>query len=360
MTIYRLIVLLGAGLGGGLAGTVASVASVASYPALLALGLPPLAANVTNTVSMIFSVPGSVLAARSELSGQLDRIVRFSAVMAAGGALGAAILLLAPPGAFGLVVPVLVGSASVLIVLQPRLRSLSPPPAAEQGSGEHSGTGQPGTEHSGTEHSGTGRPGTEHSGTGHSGTGQPGTGQPGTGQPGTGQPGTGQPGTGQPGTGQPGTGHSGTGRSGTGRSGTGRSGTGRSGTGRSGTGQPGTEQSGRRLAALFSVAIYLGYFGAAGGVLVFATLAATLSESLIRINAIKNVVAGAANLVAAALFALYAPVEWAFVPPLAVGFLLGGYAGQHLARHLPAGVLRAAVALAGLVLAVKLGLTAYR
>ena len=64
--------------------------------------------------------------------------------------------------------------------------------------------------------------------------------------------------------------------------------------------------------------------------------------------------------VAASVFALYAPVEWAFVPPLAAGFLVGGYAGQRLARHLPVAVLRVVVALAGLALAVKLGITAYR
>ena len=76
--------------------------------------------------------------------------------------------------------------------------------------------------------------------------------------------------------------------------------------------------------------------------------------------AIKNVISGAANLVAASVFAAYAPVEWAFVPPLAAGFLVGGYAGQRLARHLPVAVLRAVVALAGLALAVKLGIAAYR
>jgi hypothetical protein len=52
-------------------------------------------------------------------------------------------------------------------------------------------------------------------------------------------------------------------------------------------------------------------------------------------------------------------VEWAFVPPLAAGFLIGGYSGQRLARHLPAAVLRVIVALAGLGLAVKLGISAY-
>src|ERR1700753_4146676 len=100
MTIYQPVALLGAGIGGGIAGTMASVASVVSYPALLALGLPPLAANVTNTMSLIFCVPGAVLGARPVLARQRDRVLRFGSVMAAGGALGAAILLLAPPGAF--------------------------------------------------------------------------------------------------------------------------------------------------------------------------------------------------------------------------------------------------------------------
>ncbi len=250
MTIDQAVALLAAGAGGGIAGTTASVASVVSYPALLALGLPPLAANVTNTMSLVFCVPGAVLGARPELTGQRPRVLRFGAVMAAGGALGAAVLLLAPPGAFALAVPVLIGSAAVLILLQPRLRALSP--------------------------------------------------------------------------------------------------------------RPGAEHSRRRLVVLLGVAAYLGYFGAAGGVLLLAALAATLSESLIRVNAIKNVIAGAANLVAAAVFALYAPVDWAFVPPLAAGFLIGGYAGQRLVRRLPVAALRAVVALAGLALAVKLGVSAYR
>jgi hypothetical protein len=250
MTVYHAMALLAAGIGGGIAGTMASVASVVSYPALLALGLPPLAANVTNTMALVFCVPGAVLGARPELAGQRPRVVRFCGVMAVGGALGAAILLLAPPGAFALAVPVLICSAAVLVLLQPKLRALSP--------------------------------------------------------------------------------------------------------------RPGAERSRGRLVVMFCVAAYLGYFGAAGGVLLLAALAATISESLIRVNAIKNVISGAANLVAASIFALYAPVEWAFVPPLAAGFLIGGYAGQRLVRHLPVAVLRVIVALAGLALAVKLGISAYR
>ncbi len=250
MTIFQVLSLLAAGVGGGIAGTVASIASVVSYPALLALGLPPLAANVTNTMSLVFTAPGAVLGSRPELTGQRPRLLRLSAVTALGGALGAAVLLLAPPGAFALAVPVLICGASLLLLVQPRLRGLSP--------------------------------------------------------------------------------------------------------------TPGAERSKRRLAAIFGVSLYLGYFGAAGGVLLLTLLAATISESLIRVNAIKNVISGAANLVASALFAIYAPVHWAFVPPLAVGFLVGGYTGQRLARHLPVAALRVLVALAGLSLAVKLGVSAYQ
>jgi uncharacterized protein len=64
MTIYLAGALIAAGVGGGIAASVASVASIVSYPALLALGLPPLAANVTNTMALVFSVPGGMLGSR--------------------------------------------------------------------------------------------------------------------------------------------------------------------------------------------------------------------------------------------------------------------------------------------------------
>ena len=73
MTIYLAGALIAAGVGGGIAASVASVASIVSYPALLALGLPPLAANVTNTMALVFSVPGGMLGSRQELAGQRAR-----------------------------------------------------------------------------------------------------------------------------------------------------------------------------------------------------------------------------------------------------------------------------------------------
>ena len=78
MTIYLAGALIAAGVGGGIAASVASVASVVSYPVLLALGLPPLAANVTNTMAQVFSIPGSMLGSRPELAGQRERVLRLS------------------------------------------------------------------------------------------------------------------------------------------------------------------------------------------------------------------------------------------------------------------------------------------
>ena len=59
-----------AGVGGGLTGSVAGLASLVSYPALLAAGLPPVAANVTNTVAIVASSVGSAAGSAPELRGQ--------------------------------------------------------------------------------------------------------------------------------------------------------------------------------------------------------------------------------------------------------------------------------------------------
>ena len=59
-------------------------------------------------------------------------------------------------------------------------------------------------------------------------------------------------------------------------------------------------------AALFAVAMYVGYFGAAAGVLLLVVLTAMISEPLVRVNAIKNAVSGMANTMAAVCFAIWA------------------------------------------------------
>ena len=92
-TAAFLAALLGVGVLAGIVSTVASLASVVSYPALLALGLPPVSANVTNTVALMFTAVGAAAGSRPELSGQRAMVLRLGLLTAAGGGAGAALLL---------------------------------------------------------------------------------------------------------------------------------------------------------------------------------------------------------------------------------------------------------------------------
>ena len=242
--------LVAAGTLGGILSTAVSIASLVTYPALLALGVPPLSANVTNTVSLVLTGAGSVVSSRPELAGQGHRVIRLGVITALGGAAGATVLLLTPASTFTLVVPVLIGGASVVLLMQPRIKRLAP-----------------------------------------------------------------------------------------------------------------SADGGNRLVhglALFAVAIYVGYFGAAAGILLLVALGTMIDESLVKVNAVKNAVSGMANATAAVCFALFGNVRWEFVAPLAAGFLAGGWIGPMIARKVPAGPFRVIVSLGGIGLAVRLGVSAYR
>ena len=252
MSALDTALLVVAGVGGGLSGSIAGLSSLVSYPALLAVGLSPVAANVTNTVALVAQSSGSVLGSRPELVGQRARVRRLAVVAVAGGITGGLLLLLAPAGSFALVVPWLIAVASLGVLIRPRALA-------------------------------EGAPLPHHS------------------------------------------------------------------------------ADSRLLdAAVFVVGAYGGYFGAAAGVMMLALLMAGTREALPRSNAAKNVLLGAANAVAAVAFVAFGPVHWAAAVPLAAGLFVGGWLGPRLVRRVPAGPLRAAIAVAGIGLAIHLGLDAYR
>jgi uncharacterized membrane protein YfcA len=112
-------------------------------------------------------------------------------------------------------------------------------------------------------------------------------------------------------------------------------------------------------AGVFGVSVYSGYFGAAAGVLTLALLLSALPETLLRLNALKGVLTSLANMIAALGFTFLGPVSWAFALPLTIGLLIGGFTGPSVARRLPTTVLRVTIAVAGLGLAVKLGINAW-
>ena len=107
--------------------------------------------------------------------------------------------------------------------------------------------------------------------------------------------------------------------------------------------------------SLFAVGVYGGYFGAAQGILLLGILALALPDTLQRINALKNVLAGLTNLVAGVVFVIAAQhVSWAVAALLAVGSALGAQVGARVGRRLPASALRALIVAVGIVAILKL------
>lgn len=126
MTLLEFGLLLLAGLAGGFIGSVAGLASLATYPALLAIGLSPVDANVTNTVALVLSTVGAVAGSRPELTGQAARLRVLAPIAVLGGAVGAALLLTTPADGFEKVVPILLGLASLTILIPRRPAAAGP------------------------------------------------------------------------------------------------------------------------------------------------------------------------------------------------------------------------------------------
>lgn len=106
--------------------------------------------------------------------------------------------------------------------------------------------------------------------------------------------------------------------------------------------------------SVFGSGVYGGYFGAAQGILLLAILGLALDDDLQRINALKNVLAGLVNLVAAFVFIAVAHVAWGPAGLLAGGSIIGGQLGARFGRRLPPAALRAVIIVVGVVAIVLL------
>ncbi len=239
-----------AGIAAGLVGTVAGLATLVSYPALLAAGLAPVAANVTNTVALTGNALGGIHGSRPELTGQRELVRRLVPPAVLGGVAGGLLLLLTPSEAFARIVPWLVGLASLAVLLRPRPEAVA--------------------------------------------------------------------------------------------------------------GRATSRRHDRLLrSGVLLVGVYGGYFGAAAGVLLLALILWFTGESVARGSAARTLLLSLANGVAAVTFALAGPVHWPAALAMASGFVAGSRLGPVVLRHSPDAVLRPVIALAGLGVAVHLGLDAY-
>lgn len=116
-----MLFVLAAGLSAGAVNAVVGSGTLITFPVLLAVGYPPVLANVSNTVGL---TPGGMSGAygyRAELAGQRRRLVSLGAVSVVGGLAGGLLLLRLPSDAFRSIVPVLIAVSLVLVVVQPRL-----------------------------------------------------------------------------------------------------------------------------------------------------------------------------------------------------------------------------------------------
>ncbi|HSS67098.1 MAG TPA: sulfite exporter TauE/SafE family protein [Nocardioidaceae bacterium] len=247
MTPLEALLVFVAGIGAGTINAVVGSGTLITFPTLLAVGYPPVIANVSNTVGL---VPGSVSGAvgyRRELQGQLPRLRRLGVASILGGITGALLLLRLPESAFKAIVPVLIALGCVLVVAQPwisrriRLRESAP-----------------------------------------------------------------------------------------------------------------AHGSAAVLVLVYLTGVYGGYFGAAQGVLLIAILGIGLAESLQRINAAKNVLAGLVNAVAAVVFIVASDVAWSAAAAIAAGSILGGVIGSSVGRRLQPTILRGVVVLVGVIAIAKL------
>ena len=138
MTLLEAVLVLLAGVAAGTINTVVGSGTLITFPTLLAVGYPPVVANVSNTIGL---VPGSISGAigyREELRGQRPRLLRLAGASLLGGLAGGVLLLSLPGEAFEGIVPALIALALVLVLAQPRLTA-----ALARRRGRSGATGRP-------------------------------------------------------------------------------------------------------------------------------------------------------------------------------------------------------------------------
>jgi uncharacterized protein len=234
-----------AGFAAGAINALAGGGTLVSFPALLAVGLPPVAANVTSTIALCPGYLGATLAQRADLAGQRGRVLSLLPAAIAGGVMGAALLLHTSAARFTALIPWLLLLACALLAAQESLRTLLALRMAREFARLRRNP---------------------------------------------------------------------------------------------------QDAVARGLPLAVAVAaVYGGYFGAGMSVLLLAVLGLGCTDTLPRLNALKQLLALGANFAAAAWLALTAAAEWQ---------LVGGAAGGRLARRLPSWWLRRLVVALGLALAV--------
>jgi uncharacterized membrane protein YfcA len=121
MSVFQIFAVLIVAVAAGTMNTIVGSGSLVTFPTLLAVGLPARLANMSNTVGLVPGGLSGVHSYRRELVGQKKRLIVLTPFAAAGGILGAMLLLELSGSDFRSIVPALILVACVLVGLQPHL-----------------------------------------------------------------------------------------------------------------------------------------------------------------------------------------------------------------------------------------------
>ena len=137
VTEWEMLAVLAAGVAAGGVNAVVGAGTLVTFSTLVAVGVPPLTANVSNTVGLVAGSVASSLGYKAELVLQYARLKRLIPASFLGGLTGAGLLLILPADTFNAVVPVLVLAGVVLVLIQPRLaaRMATPHDVSRRGNG---------------------------------------------------------------------------------------------------------------------------------------------------------------------------------------------------------------------------------
>lgn len=139
MTWWHAVVIFVAGIWAGTINTVVGSGTLVTFPVLVALGYPPVTATTSNAVGLIPGTISGSFGYRRELAGQGKRVARLAVGSALGAVGGTALLLSLPAKAFETIVPVLIGLALVLVLVQPKLSKIVLGRIDEQSQPAHGG-----------------------------------------------------------------------------------------------------------------------------------------------------------------------------------------------------------------------------
>ena len=122
MTVWEMVAVAAAGLAAGSINAVVGSGTLVTFPVLLAVGLPPVTATISNSLGLVAGNLTGAIGYRRELRGQRSLLLRLFPASVLGALTGAFLLLHLPAATFEAVVPVLIAVAVVLVAVQPLVR----------------------------------------------------------------------------------------------------------------------------------------------------------------------------------------------------------------------------------------------